>query len=97
MLLRLFLTIPIFLPIIKSMGLDPIWFGIVFNVSMQIAYLSPPFAPAAFYLKGVAPPEITIEEIFGAMWPFIGLQILVLGFIVAFPAISLWLPRLMYH
>jgi len=93
----MFLTIPIFLPIIKSMGLDPIWFGIVFNVSMQIAYLSPPFAPAAFYLKGVAPPEITIEEIFGAMWPFIGLQILVLGFIVAFPAISLWLPRLMYH
>lgn len=93
----MFLTVPIFLPIIKGMGLDPIWFGIVFNVSMQIAYLSPPFAPAAFYLKGVAPPEITIEEIFAAMWPFIGLQVVVLVAILAFPAISLWLPRLAYH
>ena len=92
----MFLTIPIFLPIIKSMGMDPIWFGIVFNVSMQIAYLSPPFAPAAFYLKGVAPPEISIEEIFSAMWPFIGLQIVVLALIVGFPEISLWLPRLAY-
>jgi len=93
----MFLTIPIFLPIIKGMGLDPIWFGIVFNVSMQIAYLSPPFAPAAFYLKGVTPPDITLDEIFSAMWPFIALQILVLIMILAFPVISLWLPTLMYH
>jgi TRAP-type mannitol/chloroaromatic compound transport system permease large subunit len=93
----MFLTIPIFLPIIKGMGLDAIWFGIVFNVSMQIAYLSPPFAPAAFYLKGVAPPEISIEEIFAAMWPFIVLQILVLIVILAWPGISLWLPQLAYH
>lgn len=92
----MFLTVPIFLPIIKSMGLDPIWFGIVFNISMQIGYLSPPFAPAAFYLKGVAPPDISIEEIFAAMWPFIGLQIVVLTLVVAFPVISLWLPRLAY-
>lgn len=92
----MFLTIPIFLPIIKALGLDPIWFGIVFNVCMQIAYLSPPFAPAAFYLKGVAPPEISIEEIFSAMWPFIGLQLLVLAFLLAFPDIVLWLPRLVY-
>jgi len=93
----MFLTIPIFLPIIKNMGLDAIWFGIVFNVSMQIAYLSPPFAPAAFYLKGVAPPDMSIEEIFSALWPFIGLQILVLIAILAFPQISLWLPRLAYQ
>lgn len=93
----MFLTIPIFLPIIKGMGLDPIWLGIVFSLSMQVAYLSPPFAPAAFYLKGVAPPEITIEEIFGALWPFIGLQVVVLIAILAFPAIALWLPQLAYH
>jgi tripartite ATP-independent transporter DctM subunit len=93
----MFLTIPIFLPIIKNMGLDAIWFGIVFNVSMQIAYLSPPFAPAAFYLKGVAPADMSIEEIFSALWPFIGLQILVLIAILAFPQISLWLPRLAYQ
>jgi len=92
----MFLTIPIFLPIIKSMGMDPIWFGIVFNLSMQIAYLSPPFAPAAFYLKGVAPPDISIEEIFSAMWPVIALQMIVLVLVVMFPDISLWLPRLTY-
>ncbi|QYU71172.1 TRAP transporter large permease subunit [Leptolyngbya sp. 15MV] len=60
---------------------------------MQIAYLTPPFAPAAFYLKGVAPPDMTLEEIFGAMWPFIGLQLVGLAIVIAFPALATWLPR----
>jgi TRAP-type mannitol/chloroaromatic compound transport system permease large subunit len=60
---------------------------------MQIAYLTPPFAPAAFYLKGVAPEGMTLEEILGAMWPFIGLQVVALGLVIAFPGIALWLPR----
>lgn len=91
----LLLTMPIFVPAIKALGFDPIWFGILFNITMQVAYLSPPFAPAAFYLKGVAPPHITLETIFAAMWPFIALQIVGLALVVAFPKLALWLPALL--
>ncbi len=87
------LTMPIFVPTITALGYDPLWFGILFNIAMQIAYLTPPFAPAAFYLKGVAPEGMTLEEILGAMWPFIGLQVVALGLVIAFPGIALWLPR----
>ena len=92
----LFLTMPIFLPTLQVFGYDPIWFGIVFNLSMQIAYLTPPFGPACFYLKGVAPPEVTLNDIFRAQWPFIGLQLIGLGLVVVFPQIALWLPKLVY-
>ncbi|MEM7695468.1 MAG: TRAP transporter large permease subunit [Pseudomonadota bacterium] len=92
----LFLTMPIFLPVLTAQGYDPIWFGIVFNLSMQIAYLTPPFGPACFYLKGVAPPEISLSDIYAAQWPFIALQVVALAIVVAFPGLSLWLPRLVY-
>ncbi len=91
----LLLTVPIFLPAIKTFGYDPIWIGILFNMAVQIGYLTPPFAPACFFIKGVAPPEIAMEEIFSAMWPFIGLQIVALGLVLAFPQIALWLPRVL--
>jgi tripartite ATP-independent transporter DctM subunit len=89
------LTMPIFLPAVKSFGFDPVWFGILFNICMQVAYLSPPFAPAAFYLKGVAPPDMSLDEIFSAMWPFIGLQIVSLALVFFFPQIALWLPKVL--
>ncbi|MEM9814464.1 MAG: TRAP transporter large permease subunit [Pseudomonadota bacterium] len=92
----LFLTMPIFLPTLTSLGYDPIWFGIVFNLSMQIAYLTPPFGPACFYLKGAAPEGITLQDIFSAQWPFIALQVLGLIVVVLWPGLSLWLPRLVY-
>ena len=92
----LFLTMPVFLPVLTGFGYDAIWFGIVFNLSMQIAYLTPPFGPACFYLKGVAPPEITLGDIFAAQWPFIAIQVVALFLVIAFPAISLWLPRVVY-
>jgi tripartite ATP-independent transporter DctM subunit len=91
----LLLTMPIFVPTIQALGYDPIWFGILFNICMQIAYLTPPFAPAAFYLKGVAPPSISLEKIFAAMWPFIGLQILGLALVFIFPSIATWLPKVL--
>jgi TRAP-type mannitol/chloroaromatic compound transport system permease large subunit len=89
----LLLTVPIFLPATQAFGYDPLWFGILFNLCMQVAYLSPPFAPACFYLKGVAPKDIGLEEIFASMWPFIGLQLIALALVVAFPQLALWLPR----
>lgn len=82
------LTMPIFVPIIKSLGLDPVWFGVLFCMNMQISFLSPPFGPAAFYLKSVAPPGITLGIIFRALVPFIMLQILAVGLLIAFPGIT---------
>ncbi len=92
----LFLTMPIFLPTLQALGYDPIWFGIVFNLSMQIAYLTPPFGPACFYLKGAAPPQVSLQDIFAAQWPFIGLQLVGLLIVVLFPGLALWLPKYVY-
>ena len=89
------LTMPIFVPIIVDLGYDPIWFGILFCMNMQISYLSPPFGPACFYLKSVAPPDVTLNEIFGAMWPFIGLQAVGLVIVLFYPQVALWLPSVM--
>ena len=82
------LTMPIFVPIIKSLGMDPVWFGVLFCMNMQISFLSPPFGPAAFYLKSVAPPGITLGIIFRALVPFILLQMLAVGMLIAFPWIT---------
>jgi tripartite ATP-independent transporter DctM subunit len=91
----LLLTVPIFLPTVLALGYDPIWFGTIFNLAIQVGYLTPPFAPAAFYLKSVAPPDVTIEEIYGSLWPFIGLQLVALALTLVFPEIALWLPRVL--
>ncbi|WP_075214040.1 TRAP transporter large permease [Mongoliimonas terrestris] len=84
------LTIPIFVPIVVSLGYDPIWFGVLFSLNMQVSFLSPPFGPAAFYLKSVAPPDISLGTIFRSLLPFIGLQILALALVIAFPSLALW-------
>lgn len=84
------LTMPIFVPIIVGLGMDPVWFGVVFCLNMQVAFLSPPFGPAAFYLKSVAPKDISLGEIFTALLPFIALQISVLCLVIAFPQLALW-------
>ncbi|HEY7759838.1 MAG TPA: TRAP transporter large permease subunit [Burkholderiales bacterium] len=88
------LTMPIFVPIVRELGYSPIWFGVLFCLNMQVSYLSPPFGPAAFYLKGVAPPDISLNQIFAALWPFILLQLTVLLVVLFFPQIALWLPGL---
>ncbi len=87
------LTMPIFVPIIIKMGMDPVWFGILFAMNMQVSYLSPPFGPAAFYLKSVAPPDMSLSEIFRALIPFICLQLVALTLVLLFPQIALWLPN----
>ena len=92
----LLLTVPIFVPVIVALGYDPVWFGVLFCMNMQVSYLSPPFGPAAFYLKGVAPPEISLQDIFAGLWPFIILQLIGLMLVLAAPEIALWLPRLVY-
>ncbi len=79
------LTMPIFVPIITGLGYDPVWFGVVFCMNMQVSFLSPPFGPAAFYLKSVAPPEISLVDIFSSVWPFIIMQLLALSLVVLNP------------
>ncbi len=83
------LTMPIFVPIVVSLGYNPVWFGVVFAMNMQVSFLSPPFGPAAFYLKSVAPPDISLGEIFQSLLPFIALQILALALLLIFPGITL--------
>ena len=85
------LTLPIFVPIVQALGYSPIWFGVLFAINMQVSFLSPPFGPAAFYLKGVAPPEISLKDIFTSLVPFIGIQICVLALMLIFPQLSMWL------
>ena len=82
------LTMPIFVPIIVSLGYDPVWFGVLFAMNMQVSFLSPPFGPAAFYLKSVAPPDISLGEIFRSLMPFIALQILAVAMLIVFPGIT---------
>jgi tripartite ATP-independent transporter DctM subunit len=91
----LMITGPIFVPIIVELGFCPLWFGILFNLNMQVGFLSPPYGLALFYLKGVAPPEITMMDIYRSSWPFMILQMIGLALVMIFPQIGTWLPGLM--
>lgn len=92
----MFITIPLFLPIVRDLGFDPVWFAILYVLSMQTAYLTPPFGYNLFYMRSVAPPEITIYDIYWAAIPFIVLQVIGLALVVMFPQIALWLPSVLF-
>lgn len=87
---------PIFIPLLPKFGVDPLFFGLLVALNLQTAFLSPPVAMAAFYLKGVSPPHVTLNQIFAGMMPFMGIQLIALALLYAFPAIGLWLPGLLY-
>lgn len=98
-----FITVPVFAPVVVGMapelGLEPewaaVWFGVLFVMNIQIYFLSPPFGPACFWLKSVAPPDITLQEIFGSVLPFIGMQIIGMLLVMFIPDIALWLPKVL--
>lgn len=90
----IFITVPIFAPVVVDLGFDPVWFGVLFAMNIQIYYLSPPFGPACFFLKSVAPKDIALQEIFAAVMPFIALQALGLLLVLLMPDLALWLPSL---
>jgi tripartite ATP-independent transporter DctM subunit len=91
----LFLTVPIFLPLILEWGFDPVWFGVVYCMNMHLSYLTPPFAPAAFYLKSITPPDVTMTQIYKATLPYLWWTVVANIVTVAWPGLSLWLPKLM--
>jgi tripartite ATP-independent transporter DctM subunit len=88
----LLVFVPIFSPIIEKLGFDPIWFGTLFIMVIQTSYLTPPMAPAIFYLKGIAPAEITTEEIFRGIVAYMLLQLIGISLVAIFPQIAIWLP-----
>lgn len=88
---------PIFIPLLDNFGVDPLFFGLLVAINLQTAFLSPPVAMSAFYLKGVAPPHVTLNQIFAGMLPFMGIQIIALILLYAFPGIGMWLPEVLYR
>jgi tripartite ATP-independent transporter DctM subunit len=88
---------PIFIPLLDNFGVDPLFFGLLVALNLQTAFLSPPVAMAAFYLKGVAPPHVTLNQIFMGMIPFMMIQIVALFLLYVFPEIGLWLPQVLYN
>jgi TRAP-type mannitol/chloroaromatic compound transport system permease large subunit len=87
---------PIFIPLLPHFHIDPLFFGLLVALNLQTAFLSPPVAMAAFYLKGVSPPHVTLNAIFAGMMPFMGIQIIALVLLYLFPGIGLWLPQVFY-
>ncbi len=91
-----FVVVPIVGPVLLSMGLDPVWLGIMIAINLQTSFLTPPFGFALFYLRGVAPPEVTTGQIYRGVIPFVGIQILALLILAVFPDIVTWLPDRLY-
>jgi TRAP-type mannitol/chloroaromatic compound transport system permease large subunit len=87
---------PIFIPLLPHFNIDPLFFGLLVALNLQTAFLSPPVAMAAFYLKGVSPPHVTLNQIFLGMMPFMVIQVFALVMLYVFPGIGLWLPEVLY-
>jgi len=89
------ITLPIYMPVVTALGFDPMWFAVMFLINAEIAPISPPFGLCLFVMKGVATPDTTMKDIYLASIPFVGLQIIAIGLVMAFPILALWLPGLM--
>ncbi len=88
------ITLPVFMPIVQQLGIDPIWFGVLYLICMQLGLLLPPHGLLLMTMKGVAPPEVTMAHIFRAVVPYIAMSLILLAAIIMFPAIATWLPNL---
>jgi tripartite ATP-independent transporter DctM subunit len=88
-----YIAVPLFLPILLSYGVDPVWLAMLITINLQSSFLTPPFGWALFYLKGVAPPEVSIKDIYKGVLPFIAMQGMTLALVFFFPQIATWLPK----
>ena len=91
-----FVVVPIVGPVLLSMGLDPVWLGVMIAINLQTSFLTPPFGFALFYLRGVAPPDVSTSEIYRGVMPFIGIQVFALIILTLFPSLVTWLPSKLY-
>ena len=89
------LTVPVFLPIVRMLGFDEIWFGVLFAITIQTGYISPPFGYTLFYIKGPLPAHLNMGVVYRGIVPFLSLQIVALIIFAMFPSLVTWLPNLM--
>ena len=92
----LIIVAPLYVPLVIALGFDPIWYGVLYTITCQIAYMTPPFAYNLFLMRAMAPKEITLYDIYRSITPFVFVMILGLIIVIVFPEIALWLPSLHY-
>ncbi|HEX2117349.1 MAG TPA: TRAP transporter large permease [Alphaproteobacteria bacterium] len=90
------ITLPFFMPLVQLLGLDPLWFGVLFLICMQLGLLTPPFGLLLFTMKGVAPPQIAMRQVFSAVTPYVVISLMMLGVVMAVPGIATWLPKVLF-
>jgi TRAP-type mannitol/chloroaromatic compound transport system permease large subunit len=93
----LFIVVPIVGPVLLKFGLDPVWLGVMIAINLQTSFLTPPLGYALFYLRSVAPPEVTTMHIYRGVVPFVAMQILMLFILTYFPAMATWLPHVIFR
>ena len=93
----LVIVAPLYVPLVGALGFDLIWYGILYTITTQIAYMTPPFGYNLFLMRAMAPPEITLRDIYASILPFVGIMVLALVLVMAFPNIALWLPDYVYN
>jgi tripartite ATP-independent transporter DctM subunit len=86
---------PVFVPIAEALGFDPVWYGVLFVINMEMAYITPPFGFNLFYMKGIAPAGVTMGDIYRSVWPYVALQIVCLALVCIYPDIAMWLVNKM--
>jgi TRAP-type mannitol/chloroaromatic compound transport system permease large subunit len=92
----LVIVAPLYVPLVKALGFDLIWYGVLYTITTQIAYMTPPFGYNLFLMRAMAPPQITLRDIYSSILPFVGVMIIALVLLMSFPEIALWLPNYVY-
>jgi TRAP-type mannitol/chloroaromatic compound transport system permease large subunit len=92
----LVIVAPLYVPLVKALGFDLIWYGVLYTITCQIAYMTPPFGYNLFLMRAMAPPEISIIDIYRSVIPFVGVMVVMLVIMMLFPELALWLPNHVY-
>lgn len=92
----LVIVAPLYIPLVISLDFNPIWFGVLYVITCQVAYITPPFGYNLFLMRAMAPPEITLVDIYRSIVPFVGIMIVTIAIVMIFPQLTLWLPNLYY-
>jgi len=92
----LVIVAPLYVPLVGALGIDLIWYGVLYTITTQIAYMTPPFGYNLFLMRAMAPPEITLRDIYRSIIPFVSVMVIALAIIMTFPQIALWLPEYVY-
>lgn len=92
----LVIVAPLYVPLVTVLGFDLVWYGVLYTITTQIAYMTPPFGYNLFLMRAMAPPEIELKDIYASILPFVCIMALALALVMAFPQLSLWLPETVY-